>query len=187
MNKARGTLFLVVGPSGAGKDSLIDAAKAVLNNNPEYVFARRYITRPADAGGEDHIPVSDEMFDTLLSRNAILLNWHAHNLRYAIPSSVGEHLAQGRNVVINVSRTIVDQARTNLSPVVILYITVPEDVLTKRLQARGRESKSDIAKRVARAGEYQVTGDDVRTINNGGPLDESISAFLKAISFAVAS
>jgi len=181
MSNARGTLFLVVGPSGAGKDSLIDGAKAALKTDSRYHFPQRYITRPADAGGEDHIPVSDAAFDTLGQRGELLLSWHAHNLRYGIPAQVGEQLSEGLNVIVNVSRTVVDEARRTLAPMVVLYVTVSEDVLAARLTARGRETQSDIAKRVARAREYQLTGEDVRMIDNGGILEDSISFFLQAI------
>lgn len=183
MTKQRGTLYLVVGPSGAGKDSLIDGAKAALGNDSRYVFPRRYITRPPGAGGEDHIPVSTDMFETLRARGEMLMHWHAHNLMYGVPRTAGEHLAQGRNVIVNVSRTVVDHARTVFAPVTVLYITVNEDVLAQRLRARGRESKSDIAKRVARAKEYLLDGDDVRMIDNSGSLDDGINAFLQAIGW----
>lgn len=184
MTHSRGTLYLVVGPSGAGKDSLIAGAKQALHGDGRFVFPRRYITRPADAGGEDHLPVSVEMFETLLSRGDILLDWHAHNLRYGVPVAVSEHLIHGRNVIVNVSRTVVDEARARLAPVEILYITVPDAVLEERLRARGRESKSDIKRRVARAREYMVTGEDVHVIENGGALDDGIKAFLQAIGAA---
>lgn len=181
MKHTRGTLYLVVGPSGAGKDSVLDGAKAALNANGDYIFPRRYITRPAHAGGEDHIPVSDGLFETMVGRGDLLLNWRAHNLRYGVPGSVGDHLAQGRNVVVNVSRTVVDEARATLAPIQVLYITVADEVLRQRLIERGRESKSDIEKRVARAQEYLLSGDDVHMIDNSGELSVTISSFLMAI------
>lgn len=184
MSNARGTLYLVVGPSGAGKDSLIDGAKAALKTDSRYLFPQRYITRPADAGGEDHIPVSEDVFDTLEQQGELLLSWHAHNLRYGIPIQIGAQLAQGQNVIVNVSRTVVDEARRTLAPMVVLYVTVAEDVLAARLTARGRETVSDIATRVARARAYELTGEDVCLIDNGGILEDSMSSFLQAIGAA---
>ncbi|OEJ65074.1 phosphonate metabolism protein/1,5-bisphosphokinase (PRPP-forming) PhnN [Magnetovibrio blakemorei] len=181
MSNARGTLFLVVGPSGAGKDSLIDGAKAALKTDSRYLFPQRYITRPADAGGEDHIPVSDAAFDTLEQQGKLVLSWQAHNLRYGIPALVSKLLAQGQNIIVNVSRTVVDEARRTLAPMAVLYVTVSDDVLAARLSARGRETPADIARRVARAREYELTGEDVHVIDNGGDLEDSISSFLQAI------
>ena len=56
-----GILFFVVGPSGAGKDSLIEGARSI---GEPFVFARRVITRPAGSAGEDH----DELDDALIGR-----------------------------------------------------------------------------------------------------------------------
>ncbi len=42
----------VMGPSGAGKDSVLDRARALLSVNATIAFAHRYITRPSDIGGE---------------------------------------------------------------------------------------------------------------------------------------
>ncbi|MBL4692723.1 MAG: phosphonate metabolism protein/1,5-bisphosphokinase (PRPP-forming) PhnN [Magnetovibrio sp.] len=184
MSSQRGTLYLVVGPSGSGKDSLIDGAKAALVNDDQYVFPRRYITRSAKSGGENHIPVSSELFAELLAGNKMILSWPAHGLQYGIPASVEDDLAAGRHVVLNVSRTIVDQARVELAPVEVIYITVDEDVLTQRLQARGRETMADIKRRVARASQYKITGNDVHIVDNGGPLKKSISDFLQAMQFS---
>lgn len=182
----RGTLFLVVGPSGAGKDSLIDGARQAFANDEHYVFPRRYITRPADAGGEDHIPVSEDMFETMLERGDMVLEWRAHKLRYGVPVAVAQHLERGRNVILNVSRTVVDEARQNLSPVQVLYITVDDETLAERLRARGRESTADIKRRVERAKEYLITGDDVVMVDNSGALETSISSFVAAISSSAA-
>jgi len=177
----RGTLYLVVGPSGAGKDSLIDGANAALGRDRRYVFPRRYITRSAEAGGEDHIPLSESMFEEMLGRGDMLLEWRAHNLRYGVPIVVNEYLTRGRNVVLNVSRTVVDDARTNFAPVRVLYVTVSDDVLAQRLRGRGRETERDIERRVARAREYELTGEDVVHIDNGGQLEASVSVFVAAI------
>ncbi|MBC7181481.1 MAG: phosphonate metabolism protein/1,5-bisphosphokinase (PRPP-forming) PhnN, partial [Roseovarius sp.] len=58
-----GRAFAVVGPSGAGKDTLIDAARAA---RPDLQVIRRVITRPEALGGEDFEGVSEVEFDRRL-------------------------------------------------------------------------------------------------------------------------
>ncbi len=58
-----GTLFLIVGPSGAGKDTLLDGTRESLKGDNSFVFAKRVITRPASAGGEEHDAVDVEEFE----------------------------------------------------------------------------------------------------------------------------
>ena len=66
---ASGNFFFVVGPSGAGKDSLIDGARQQLDP-AQFIFAKRTITRPADSGGEAHQACTQSEFDQLSSTHA---------------------------------------------------------------------------------------------------------------------
>jgi ribose 1,5-bisphosphokinase PhnN len=68
---AAGTLFLVVGASGVGKDNVIEGAKAALAGDDHFFFARRTITRSADAGGEDHCAVTADEFARLRDASAV--------------------------------------------------------------------------------------------------------------------
>ena len=169
----RGTLVLVVGPSGAGKDSIMAGARAALAEDPGIVFARRAITRPADAGAEDHEPVDDATFATL----AFLLHWRAHGLRYGIPARYGDDLAAGRTVIANVSRTVLDEARDKYPPVLVASIEASTPVLAARLAARGRETAEDIAQRLDRAGAFTPAGADVVRVLNDGELADAVAAF----------
>ncbi|EKE76413.1 phosphonate metabolism protein/1,5-bisphosphokinase (PRPP-forming) PhnN [Oceanibaculum indicum] len=178
---AEGYLVLVVGPSGAGKDSLLDGARAALVNEPRFVFARREITRPADSGGEDHIAVTEAEFRTRQAVGGYALSWDAHGLGYGIPKSVEGDLAAGRTVIANVSRGVLDEARGKYGRVAILSIAVSPEILAARLRARGRETEEQIAGRLARAAAFSVTGPDVIDIRNDGDLAESIAAFVTAL------
>ncbi|WP_028465197.1 phosphonate metabolism protein/1,5-bisphosphokinase (PRPP-forming) PhnN [Nisaea denitrificans] len=172
-----GTLWLVVGPSGAGKDSLLDGAKAALSESSAHYFVRRDITRPADAGGEDHNPVTVEEFEAKQEEGGYCLSWDAHNLRYGIPKSIEEELAAGRHVIVNVSRALIGTAREMYPDVRVVNITVPRAELESRLRGRGRESEADIQKRLERAEAFTLEGPGVITFINDRPLEESISAF----------
>jgi ribose 1,5-bisphosphokinase len=169
----RGTLVLVVGPSGAGKDSIMGGARAALADDPAIVFARRAITRPAEAGGEDHEPVDEAVFATL----PFLLHWRAHGLRYGIPARYGDDLAAGRTVVANVSRTVLDEARIAYPPVLVASIEASTPVLAARLAARGRETADDIAQRLERAGAFTPAGADVERVLNDGALADAVATF----------
>ena len=58
----QGPLVYVMGPSGAGKDSVMGRARALLPADAPVVFAHRYITRPAETGGENHVALSAAEF-----------------------------------------------------------------------------------------------------------------------------
>ena len=178
---AHGTLFLVVGPSGAGKDSLIAAAAEKLSADASYYFPKREITRPSDAGGEDHIEVSAEDFHATRESGAYALSWEAHGLCYGVSASIYHVLATGMTVIVNVSRTVLDAARGAYPNLRIIFVTAPHDILAQRIAGRGRESAEDVAERLARSGIAQPGGSDVIIIKNDGSLDQAVAAFLVAI------
>lgn len=177
----RGTLFLVVGPSGAGKDTLLLAARQRLDGDLRYFFPQRVISRPAEAGGEDHLPVTESGFDAMQAAGQFLLCWRAHGLRYGIPASAGMALQQGRNVIVNVSRSVLGEARERFQPVRILSVEVPPEVLRTRLLERGREMPEDVERRLERAAAFEISGGDVETIRNDGSLEEATRQFMAAL------
>ncbi len=177
-----GILFLVVGPSGAGKDTLLEGARAALAGDRRYVFARRVITRPADAGGEDHEAVGTGEFARRRERGDFMAWWSAHDLDYGLPRGLLDDLAAGRNVVANVSRGVIGDIAGSVATVRVVEITAPPDVLAARLENRGREDAGGVAGRLARRGAEAPPGIAVTTVMNDGTPDEGISRFVEAIS-----
>ncbi|MEL6688016.1 MAG: phosphonate metabolism protein/1,5-bisphosphokinase (PRPP-forming) PhnN [Pseudomonadota bacterium] len=181
----RGILFLVVGPSGAGKDTLIDAARDSLGEQGQFVFPVRHITRAIDAGGEAHHPLDQATFLTNVERGSYAFHWQAHGLCYGIPKHILGDLENNRHVVVNVSRSILDKARQIVSPLIILAIHVPDNILRARLKARGRENNRDIEARVQRASKYDVQGVDVISFSNDRPIAEATRLLIQTLSDCV--
>jgi len=173
-------LFLVVGPSGAGKDTLLDAVRGRLVAEG-YSFPQREITRHADAGGEAHIAIRPEEFAAKRAAGGYALCWDAHGLSYGIDAGIAQELAAGRHVVCNVSRGAVAAARASFQPLRVVVVTASRAVLARRIAARGRESAEDVEARLARAATPEPQGDDVIVIENAGALEAAVAAFLRAL------
>ena len=175
-----GCLALVVGPSGAGKDTLLRHARAALVDDARYCFPRRFITRPAGDPHEEHIVLTEVEFRTRERAGAFGLVWRAHGLSYALPATLPALVAEGRIVVANVSRTVVAEARSRFSRVSVVQVTAGRETLALRLGARGRESPQDRAGRLVRQSPA-VEGRDVRTLVNDGPLEPAVEAFVEML------
>jgi len=178
--EGRGTLVLVVGPSGAGKDSVIGYCRERLGADAPVVFPRRVVTR-AEGAFEDHDTLSQEDFAHAAEEGAFALHWRAHGLSYGIPASAAADLAAGACVVANVSRLAVEEARRLFSPLVVVLVSARREVLAERLRARGRESEEEIARRLDRAELGGLTGPDVYPLDNSGDLSVAGEAFLALV------
>ena len=173
-----GRLICVVGPSGAGKDTLIDAARV---QRPDLVIVRRVITRPSALGGEDFDGVTPAEFERRKAAGDFALDWRAHGLSYGLPAALLALRDQGRDLLVNGSRAALEQARGVFPDLEVIRITAPSSVLLERLLARGRETREEIEARVLRQSYDVPVGLQVTDIRNDGPLDEAIAAFLAVI------
>lgn len=179
---AAGTLFLVVGPSGVGKDTLLDGARAALKDDSRFLFARRTITRAADAGGEDHDAVTPEEFARRKAAGAFLLTWDAHGLEYGLPSALSDALAEGRTVVANGSRATIAELAKRVDNLVVVEITAPPEAVAARLRARGREDEAQVAARVARTVPSMPDGIHAVRIINDADVATGIAKLVAALS-----
>ncbi|MFC3650298.1 phosphonate metabolism protein/1,5-bisphosphokinase (PRPP-forming) PhnN [Dyella humi] len=177
MNEGR--LYYVMGPSGAGKDSVLawirqqGAAHGVL-------CAHRYITRPAHAGGENHVALSEDEFRLREQRGLFVLSWQAHGLHYGIGSEVLHWLAHGMDVLANGSRAAFELARQRFDNLQPVLITASAERIAQRLAARGRETEADIAARLQRAQAYPVPPGSL-LIRNDDSVAEAGALLLRAI------
>jgi ribose 1,5-bisphosphokinase len=159
-----GRLILVVGPSGAGKDTLLGLAKAACADDRNVVFPRRVITREASAS-EENEEVSAGFFQEALTRGEYAMHWEAHGHCYALSRAIDDEIRAGRTIVANVSRTVIGAMRRAYAEVVVVSITAPPNVLAERLAMRGRNSDGKIEHRLHRTVEDAAAAPDVTIVN----------------------
>ena len=184
IRKRNQRLIYVVGPSGVGKDSVLNWLwiRLQVSPNPSHMvtFARRSITRPLDStltqntSNEAHEPVTDTIFTNLLAAHAFGMYWEANDLRYGIRLTELIPLEKGHWVFVNGSRAYLEQAKLNYPGLTAIHIIASEGVLRNRLFARGREDSAAIEARLLRTRQQLATiepGD--LTVMNEGTLDQT--------------
>lgn len=184
MNKtSKGHMIVVVGPSGAGKDSLLNAARKRFATDTRIEFVRRVITRECDPASEDHDSVSEHEFLKLQDRDAFSVWWQANSLYYGLPAAANESLSQGHILIANGSRAALPAIRRAFSSLTVVHVTANAEELAERLALRSREAPADIKQRLLRNQTLEaIVGDDVVTIDNSGARDIAIEEFLALIS-----
>ena len=172
-----GTLFLVVGPSGAGKDTLIEGARRRLEDDARFVFARRIVTRSGGAQGD--ITMAPDHFETEKRKGVFALSWCAHGLAYGVPREILKALEEGRSVIANVSRGVIAEARENFPRVRVIHVDAPPALLKQRLAERRRETADDQEERLDRT--FPVEGNDVESLFNDGSVDHAVDAMVRIL------
>ncbi len=177
-------LFYIIGASGAGKDSIMRYARDNLPTAASVLFAHRYITRPADAGGENHVALTPDEFARRLQAGCFAMHWRSHGLSYGVGIEIKEWMQRGMHAVVNGSRTYLDKAAAlfpNLHPVLIR--TDPE-ILRQRLTARGRETRVEVERRLLLASERDALVDHTRLtcIDNNGSLQRAGQQVIRLLS-----
>lgn len=162
-----GRLIAFVGPSGVGKDSLMEALAA--RHGLRQV--RRVITRPSDAGGEAFEGVSEAEFTQRAAAGQFALSWQAHGLQYGIPHA---QIGGDEDRLINLSRAVLPEAQTLWPTLVVILVTAPPDILRARLLQRGREDAAEVDRRLARASQPMPEGVRYTELSNAGTLEQSL-------------
>ena len=169
-----GRLIFLMGPSGAGKDSILDASRERLAAAGVEI-ARRVITRSAEARGEAAHGVTPQQFADLLAQGAFAMHWQANGLDYGIPVQVDHWLQAGRPVLVNGSRAYLAEARARYPDLLAVLVEVSPVVLRERLLARGRETAAQVEQRLARNARLQHTDPSVHVLDNSTGLETAVA------------
>jgi ribose 1,5-bisphosphokinase len=165
-----GRLVLVVGPSGAGKDTLLSHAKVACAEDASIVFPRRVVTRESSTA-EDNMQLAPDDFRAALARGDFAMHWEAHGHSYGLPRAIDDDIRASRSVVVNASRTVIDAARQSYANVMVIAITAPPEVLAERIKMRARGSDGAVEQRLNRA--VNAAQPDVTILNVGRPEDHA--------------
>ena len=176
--------FLIIGNSGAGKDTIIDS---VLSRFPSHIkklrVPKRVITRQS-SDTEKFEPVDTQTFYKLRDSGEFILEWESYEHFYGIRREVQDWLDAGHPVLLNISRNVVQTAREKFPDVRVIFIRVPLDVTADRIIERGRESYKEVLNRVVRAQEHQDYEGADFIVDNVGNLEETSK---KVLDYLVAS
>ena len=173
-----GRLIAMVGPSGVGKDTVMEAMVA---SEPRLTLVRRVITRPTQAGGEVFDGVTVPVFKAMRDAGEFALWWSAHALYYGVPATVDADLAAGRDLLATLSRGLLAKAQARFPGFVVISLTASPDVLAERRARRGREDHAQIARRLARAATGVSEHIGAIEIDNSGRLDDTVQSALNAL------
>ncbi|MDF1732580.1 MAG: phosphonate metabolism protein/1,5-bisphosphokinase (PRPP-forming) PhnN [Minwuia sp.] len=183
--EAAGALLVIVGPSGAGKDTLIDGLRLRFADDARVRFVQRTVTRMADPNAEAHASMTVADFEAAQQAGAFSVTWDANGLKYGLPADVADHLASGGLAVANGSRQALPAIRAAFARVIVVAVTVAEAELARRLAARGRETAEEIRARLQRARDLKVSGDDVLYLDNSGPPEVATARLCRVVEDAL--
>ena len=175
----KGLFLAIVGPSGSGKDTIIEALCKQL---PNIKRVKRYITREQQkAGGEDSYNIDFDTFRKLERDGGFAFSWSAHHLKYGLPITIFDEINAGKILIANISRSILDQLSDKFEYYEVILITASDKILAERLEERGRESKAQIEERLARSSFTIPKGISPLIIINETTVEDAVSKIIASI------
>jgi ribose 1,5-bisphosphokinase len=179
---ASGRLFYFVGPSGAGKDALLQWVQQRVPDDDKRLFARRTVTR-AQYEGDVHEGVDHGAFWRLAAAGQFSMIWEVNGVCYGVRRGIEAELKAGRDVIVNGSREYVPKLQQNFPQAQVIWLEADEAVLQERLLARGRESGPALLRRISRASQFSPPENrQVIRIDNSGQLETAGLQILEILS-----
>lgn len=148
-----GSLFIISGPSGAGKGTLVDRLVARVPRLWVSVSATTRAPRPGEVPGEDYIFLTPEEFQRHIDEGDFLEWAEVHGNRYGtLRSAVEEHLAEGVDVILEIDPQGASQVKEQIPESVLVFITAPSlSELERRIRHRGAETDEQVRTRLETA------------------------------------
>ncbi|MBO9367816.1 MAG: guanylate kinase [Chloroflexi bacterium] len=178
-------LIVISGPSGAGKDSILQRMKE--RNLPFHfvVTATTRPPRPNEVHGQDYFFVTKEEFARMIEQNELLEYAIVYGDYKGIPKQqVRQALASGQDVILRIDVQGAETIRKLVPEALLIFVTVEsEEELVRRLKRRKTESPEELALRIATARKelQRVEAFDYVVVNEEDRLDEAVDTIAAII------
>ena len=181
-----GRLFVISGPSGVGKDSVIDGLKKLSRPYHFTVTATTRAMRPNERDGIDYIFLSRVEFRHMIEQNDLLEWAEVFGNLYGVPKSqVNDALNRGQDVILKIDFQGAATVK-KLHPDAVLIFLEPPDMnsLEQRLRNRNTESEAELQTKLTTAFREmdEASWFDRRVVNQDDHLDDAISSIDRIIN-----
>ncbi|MDD6478655.1 MAG: guanylate kinase [Oscillospiraceae bacterium] len=181
---SKGRVFIISGPSGSGKDTLL---KILFERYPNMKFSISSTTRPMREGeveGEKYNFISKESFLSMLANDELLEHNEFVGNFYGTPKKpVMDAVSSGEDIIIEVDVNGAAQIREKMPEVISIFIMPPSlEVLKARLSKRGTETKALVEKRLCAALDEIRRAEEYNYIIVNDALDEAIEDITTVIN-----
>lgn len=149
----RGNLFVISGPSGAGKGTLVARIMERVPDAWLSISATTRSPRDDEVDGVHYLFFDNERFDALVAEDGFLEWAQVHNHKYGTPAHlVKEHMDAGCQVILEIDYQGAFQVRDRIPEAHLIFIEPPSlQELERRLRGRGTEDEQSIALRMQNA------------------------------------
>ena len=187
-DQAHPLLVVISGPSGVGKDAVLERMRRLERPWHYVVTATTRAPRPGERDGEEYIFLDTARFEEMVTQDRFLEHAEVYGHRYGVPrEQVEDALRSGRDVI---AKTDVQGARTlraKMPDTTLLFIAPPSmEELEVRLRGRETDRGTDLRRRLKTAQEeMERQGEfDHVIVNHSGRLDETVAAIERIIEEA---
>lgn len=181
---SEGFLLILSGPSGSGKDTVIDC---LLKRDDQIVCSVSMTTRkprPGEQDGVNYFFVSKEEFERNIAQDE-MLEWAKYGENYyGTPKTpILKWIAEGKTVILNIEVQGAGKIKEQMPEVRTMFLMPPSvQALRARLKGRGTESDEEIEKRIAIA-RYEISHAydyDYIIVNNR--LEDAVEGVLEVVN-----